>query len=111
MRSTIEKVFLVDNMHIGYTYEQMPAQHEDSRKGVSMRKLHGSSYYTKSRRRGFSPLVLVGVLVTVVIALGVGGVVFLLPRIGSHAAGAANADCTLIVPAHPLTAAGLGTPF
>jgi hypothetical protein len=76
-----------------------------------MRKLHSSSYYTRSSRRGFSPLVLVGVLVTVVIALGVGGVVFLLPRIGSHAAGAANADCTLIVPAHPLTAAGLATPF
>lgn len=76
-----------------------------------MRKLHSSFYYTRSGRRGFSPLILVGVLVTVVIALGVGGVVFLLPRMGSHAAGAVNADCTLIVPAHPLTAAGLATPF
>ena len=76
-----------------------------------MRKLHSSSYYTRSGRRGFSPLILVGVLVTVVIALGVGGVVFLLPRAGSHAAAAVNADCTLIVPAHPLTAAGLATPF
>lgn len=76
-----------------------------------MRKLDSSSYYTRSRRRGFSPLILVGVLVTVVIALGVGGVVFLLPRMGSHAAGAVNADCTLIVPAHPLTAAGLATPY
>jgi len=51
------------------------------------------------------------VLVTVVIALAVGGVVFLLPRLGSHAAGAANADCTLIVPAHPLSATGLATPY
>jgi hypothetical protein len=38
-------------------------------------------------------------------------VVFLLPRLGSHAAGAANADCTLIVPAHPLSATGLATPY
>jgi hypothetical protein len=35
---------------------------------------------------------------------------FLLPRIGSHAA-ANNADCSLIVPAHPLTAQGLATPY
>ncbi len=77
-----------------------------------MRKLPRSSFSTRStRRRGFSPLVLVGVLVTVVIALAVGGVVFLLPRMGSHAAGAVNADCTLIVPANPLTAQGLETPY
>lgn len=76
-----------------------------------MRKLDSGSYYTRSRRRGFSPLILVGVLVTMVIALGVGGVVFLLPRMGSHAAGGVNADCTLIVPAQPLTAAGLATPY
>jgi hypothetical protein len=77
-----------------------------------MRKPPRSSFSTRStRRRGFSPLVLVGVLVTVVIALAVGGVVFLLPRLGSHAAGVTNADCTLIVPAHPLSAAGLATPY
>src|SRR5947209_16074277 len=90
----------------------MPARHDGSRKEVNMRKLPRSSFSTRStRRRGFSPLVLVGVLVTVVIALAVGGVVFLLPRLGSHAAGAVNADCTLIVPAHPLSAAGLATPY
>src|SRR6185312_4162559 len=57
-----------------------------------------------------SPLVLVGVLVTVVVALGVGGVMLLLPRLGSHAA-AANPNCSLIVPAQPLTAQGLATPY
>jgi len=38
--------------------------------------------------------------------------IFLLPRIGSHAAEAAvNMDCTLIVPRNPLTAQGLATPY
>ncbi len=90
----------------------MPAQHDVSSKGVNMRKLHRSTFSTRStRRRGFSPLVLVGVLVTVIIALGVGGVVFVLPHMDSHAAGAANVNCTLIVPAHPLSATGLATPY
>jgi hypothetical protein len=90
----------------------MPVQHEVSSKGVNMRKLHRSTFGTRStRRRGFSPLVLIGVLVTVVIALAVGGVFFLLPRLASHAAGAVNGDCTLIVPAHPLSSAGLATPY
>jgi hypothetical protein len=77
-----------------------------------MRKLHPRSFSTPSRRRsGFSPLILVGALVTVVIALAVGGVVFLLPRLGSHAAEAVNADCSLRVSANPLTAQGLATPY
>lgn len=33
------------------------------------------------------------------------------PRPASHASAALNADCTLLVPAHPLTAAGLATPY
>jgi hypothetical protein len=49
--------------------------------------------------------------VTFVIAL-TGGAIFLLPRAaGSHAAAAVNMDCTIIVPAHPLTAQGLATPY
>ncbi|HEY6286698.1 MAG TPA: hypothetical protein VIX20_13625, partial [Ktedonobacteraceae bacterium] len=79
-----------------------------------MRKLRRNPFSTRStHRRRFSPLVLVGVVVSLAVAL-VGGVVFVLPHIGSHAAGGAatvNMDCTLIVPLHPLTAQGLATPF
>src|SRR5215470_11785355 len=76
-----------------------------------MRKLRRSPIDSPSaRRRRFSPLVLVGVIVSLAIALA-GGVVFLLPRIGSHAAAAVNMDCTLIVPTQPLTAQGLATPY
>jgi hypothetical protein len=76
-----------------------------------MRKLRRSPFGPRSaRRRRFSPLVLVGVIVSLAIAL-IGAVVFVLPHVGSHAADAVNGDCTLIVPAQPLTAQGLATPF
>jgi len=55
-------------------------------------------------------LVLVGVIVSLAVTL-VGAVVFVLPHIGSHAANAVNGDCTLIVPAQPLSAQGLATPY
>lgn len=64
---------------------------------------------SRSRRRRFSPLMLIGVVVSVVVGL-IGAVVFILPHIGTHAA-AVNMDCTLIVPADPLTAQGLATPY
>ncbi|MEO7018595.1 MAG: hypothetical protein ABI234_00400 [Ktedonobacteraceae bacterium] len=64
-----------------------------------------------SRRRRFSPLSLIGVVASLVVIL-VGGVVFLLPRMLTHAADAQpNMDCTLIVPREPLTAQGLATPY
>ncbi len=76
-----------------------------------MRKLRRSPFGSRStHRRRFSPLVLVGVIVSLAVAL-VGGVVFVLPHIGSHAANAVNGDCTLIVPPQPLTAQGLATPY
>src|SRR6266566_6618401 len=76
-----------------------------------MRKLRRSPFGSRSaRRRRFSPLVLVGVIVSLTIAL-IGAVAFVLPHVGSHAADAVNGDCTLIVPAQPLTAQGLATPF
>jgi hypothetical protein len=67
----------------------------------------------KRRQRRFSPLMLVGVLVPLMLAL-IGGALYVLPRVlGTHAAtnAAVNADCTLIVPEHPLTAHGLATPY
>jgi|GEM_PF-569082 len=50
-----------------------------------------------------------GLSVPVVLAL-IAGLVVLLPRLGSHAA-ALNQNCTLVVPAQPLTAQGLATPY
>ncbi len=61
------------------------------------------------RRKRFSPLMLVGLSVPLVLAL-IASAVFILPRLGSHAA-ALNGDCTLIVPARPLSAQGLATPY
>jgi len=63
-----------------------------------------------ARSRRFSPLLLVGVIVSLAIALA-GGVVFLLPHMRSRAAAAVDMDCTLIVPTQPLTAQGLATPY
>ena len=77
-----------------------------------MRKLRRSPFRTRpTHRKRFSPLILVGVVVSLAIAL-IGAGVFVLPHFKSHAAQAAvNGDCTLIVPAQPLTAQGLATPY
>jgi hypothetical protein len=76
-----------------------------------MRKQRRSPFGSRlARRRRFSPLIFVGVAVSLMIAL-IGALVFILPHMGSHAAEAINGDCTLIVPAQPLTAQGLATPY
>lgn len=79
-----------------------------------MRK-HNSpiSAYRGKQRRKFSPVVLTSILVPLVLAL-IATAVFVLPRIQSHAAGAAanpNPNCSLLVPSNPLTARGLATPY
>lgn len=65
----------------------------------------------RRRRRRFSPLMLIGITVTVLVALIGAGVFVILPRLQSHAAAAVNVSCTLIVPANPLSAQGLATPY
>jgi len=77
-----------------------------------MRKtFRSTSNYPSAQRRRISPLAIVGVLVPVVLVLAA-GVTFVLPRLGTHAAGATvNTNCTLIVPPNPLTPQGLATPF
>ncbi|GCE21249.1 hypothetical protein [Dictyobacter kobayashii] len=66
----------------------------------------------RKRRKRISPLGLIGTIVTLVVLLGAGTFIFILPRIMSHAANAQpNMDCTLIVPANPLSAQGLATPY
>lgn len=68
------------------------------------------SFDTPYRRRRFSPLALIGITISLAVAL-VGATVFVLPHIGTHAAAAVNGNCTLRVPAHPLSAQGLATPY
>lgn len=67
-------------------------------------------FITSPRSRRFSPLALIGVAVTLAVAL-VGTVVFLLPRLTTHAAADVNSNCSLVVPTHPLSAQGLATPY
>src|SRR5438270_3761880 len=76
-----------------------------------MRRQRSSiSQYRGVKHRRFSPLLLTGILVPVILAL-VATAVFVLPKIQTHAAAAINADCTLIVPPDPLTAQGLASPY
>ena len=80
-----------------------------------MKRLQPSPFrgpHSNRRRYRIAPLALVGALVTMGLFLGVGGVLLLLPRLHSHAAADnPNMNCTLIVPAHALTAQGLATPY
>src|SRR5579859_3070921 len=72
----------------------------------------GPSLTPPRRRRGFSPLMLIGIVVTVIIAVGAGIFLVSQSRSGSHAAAAnVNMNCTLIAPPQPLTATGLATPW
>ena len=73
-------------------------------------RMSDTSMYSRKQRR-FSPLLLIGVTVTVLVApIGV-GVVVVLPHFQSKAADTPNMDCTLIVPANPLSAQRLATPY
>ncbi|MGZ6365824.1 MAG: hypothetical protein ACXWPS_07630 [Ktedonobacteraceae bacterium] len=75
-----------------------------------MRKMRHNPFGPSPRRHGrFSPFMLIGALVTVGVVL-VGAGIFMIPRLRSHAA-ADNMDCTLLVPANPLSAQGLATPY
>lgn len=68
--------------------------------------------HPRARRKRFSPMMLIGLAVTLFIILGAGAFVFLQKKLSTHAAAvAANPDCTLIVPANPLSAKGLATPY
>jgi hypothetical protein len=66
------------------------------------------------RRRRFSPYILISGLLTLLVVASAGFYFIIMPRLASHAAGAdaqPNMNCTLIVPANPLTAKGLATPY
>ncbi|GHO95446.1 hypothetical protein KSF_054940 [Reticulibacter mediterranei] len=63
-----------------------------------------------SKKRRFSPLLLIGISIPVILALIAGGV-FLSTQFASHAAQEDNPDCSLVIPNNPLTAQGLATPY
>jgi len=74
----------------------------------------------RTRRSSFSRkryptahLVLVAASVPVVLAIAAVGIFVVMPRMRSHAMGLANPNmnCTLLVPANPLSARGLATPY
>jgi hypothetical protein len=67
--------------------------------------------YAQRRRRRFSPLMLLGIFVPLVLVI-IGGSVFAWNYENSHAAAdTSNPNCTLRVPANPLSANGLATPY
>src|ERR1700753_3462979 len=72
----------------------------------------GTSMYSQKRGRRFSPLMLIGISVPIVLLL-IGGTAFAWTHMASHAAGNAdpNPNCSLLVPANPLSAQGLATPY
>lgn len=64
------------------------------------------------KKGNFSPLKLIGVGVTLVLALVGAGALVIQPHISdTHAAAAVNMNCTLVVPNNPLSAQGLATPY
>ena len=63
-----------------------------------------------SKRRRFSPLMLIGIGVTVLVVLAAGFFAVVRPLLLSHAA-TDNMDCAVVVPANPLSAQGLATPY
>lgn len=63
-----------------------------------------------TRRKHRNSIACVGALVSIILGL-IAMAIFMVPRMSSHAAANVNGDCTLIVPANPLTAQGLATPY
>jgi hypothetical protein len=79
---------------------------------VAQPPMPGAPYKSPSRSRRFSPLFLIGVIVTLVIVVGAGIFLVARSRMDSHAATAMpNPSCSLRVPNDPLTARGLATPY
>ena len=78
---------------------------------IKSRKTRQRITFSSQTRRPSSPLQFIGIAVTLAIVLGAGAAL-VIPRLLSHAATAnPNMNCTLLVPANPLSARGLATPY
>ncbi len=75
------------------------------------KKTQHPSINSRQKRRRFSPLMLIGTCITLLLIAGAGMFVVQQVRTNSHAAAAVNPNCNLKVPANPLTAQGLATPY
>src|SRR5581483_3659740 len=75
-------------------------------------KASNTSIYGRNQRRRRSSLMIIGISIPVLLALIGVAIVVVRPYIKSNAAPAVpNPNCTLIVPANPLSAQGLATPY
>src|SRR5229473_6749686 len=116
MCRSISKQFIVSDVHTYLASEAISSPRCDISDTISegtevfMRKQRSRIYsYRGFQSRRFSLLLITGLLVPVVLAF-VAAAVFVMPKLHSHAA-ATNGDCSLIVPANPLSAQGLATPY
>lgn len=75
-----------------------------------MLKLSSHPLAGRSPRRRISPLMLIGMSLPLLLLL-ITGIIFVAPRVNTHAANNVNGDCSLIVPPNPLSAQGLATPY
>ncbi len=72
----------------------------------------GNPIPPRRQRKRFSPQMLIGTGVTLAVVFAAGIYLGVIPYIKSHAANATpNPNCTIIVPANPLSAQGLATPY
>lgn len=103
------KIYKIVPFHFIVVHSDILSEEKKGSK-VFMSKLQPPiTRYQGSRRSRFSFLLLTGLLVPAMLTL-VAAAVFVLPKMGSHAA-ATNGDCTLIVPTDPLSSRGLSTPY
>jgi hypothetical protein len=76
-----------------------------------MRRLRRRTFNRElARRKRFTSIACIGALGFIMLAL-IAMIVIVAPRMSSHAAATANGDCSIMVPANPLTAQGLATPY
>lgn len=76
---------------------------------MGSKKSHKRIELSTGTRRRISPFALIGVGITLLVVLGAGAAL-IIPRLGTHA-DAVNMNCTILVPANPLSARGLATPY
>lgn len=78
---------------------------------MKLKKTRRMAALSSGRTRKRAPLfALIGVAVTLLVVVGA-GIIFVIPRLAKSHADSTNTNCTLLVPANPLSAKGLATPY